>query len=130
MIEEIFADTSGFVALGNEDDSLHKQAVAVLSALGPFKFITTNYVIAETLTRLLYDTHHTNTIAFGEMIFLSKNIEIVYTDRDIEKQAWLLFKRYSDKRFSFVLMRERKIKRVFSCDRHFVQMKFENLLRV
>lgn len=56
MIEEIFADTSGLVALGNEDD------------------------IAETLTRLLFDTHHKNAVAFGEMLFSSKNIEIIYID--------------------------------------------------
>lgn len=136
MIEEIFADTSGFVALGNEDDVFHLQASRVLSTMAPFKFITTNYVIAETITRLLYDTHHTNAVTFSEMIFTSKNIEIIYVDREIESYAWSLFKKYSDKEFSFVdctsfvVMQNRHIKRAFSCDKHFEQMRFENLLRI
>ncbi|MDI6803565.1 MAG: PIN domain-containing protein [Bacteroidota bacterium] len=135
MIEEIFADTSGFVALGNEDDSFHAQADKILSLLFPFKFITTNYVIAETITHLLFDTHHKNAVAFGEMLFSSKNIEIIYIDTDIEAKAWYLFKKYSDKDFSFVdctsfvVMQNRSIKRVFSCDKHFEQMRFENLLK-
>jgi predicted nucleic acid-binding protein len=136
MIEEIFADTSGFVALGNEDDSFHIQASKILSSLYPFKFITTNYVIAETITRLLFDTHHKNAVAFGEMLFSSKNIEIVYVDEDTEAKAWSLFKKYSDKEFSFVdctsfvVMQNRYIKSAFSCDKHFEQMKFVNLLKI
>lgn len=136
MIEEIFADTSGFIALGNENDSYHAQTGRVLTSMYPFKFVTTNYVIAETLTRLLFDTHHKNAVSFGEMLFTSKNIEIVYIDTDIEAKAWYLFKKYSDKEFSFVdctsfvVMQKRSIKRAFSCDKHFEQMRFENLFKI
>ena len=54
MIEEIFADTSGLVALGNRYDYQHKQANEILRKLSPFRFVITNFVVAETLTRLRY----------------------------------------------------------------------------
>jgi predicted nucleic acid-binding protein len=47
-----------------------------------------------------------------------------------------LFKKYSDKEFSFVdcvsfvVMKEQKIKRTYGCDKHFEQMGFVNLLKI
>lgn len=135
MIEKIFADTSGFVALGNEDDALHVQSTEIFRKLPPFRLITTNFIVSETVTRLLYDTYHTNAVAFGEMLFSSPLIEIVHVTINIENKAWVLFKKYSDKQFSFVdctsfvLMKELNLQRSFGCDQHFEQMGFENLIQ-
>jgi len=134
MIEEIFADASGLIALGNEDDFLHHQAMETISSLSPFRFLTTDSVVSETLTRLVYDTNHSNAVQFGEMIFSSSNIEIIPCSDALFKEAWGLFKKYSDKEFSFVdcmsfvVMRKQRMKKVFGCDKHFEQMGFENLL--
>jgi predicted nucleic acid-binding protein len=87
MIERIFADTSGFVALGNEDDFLHIHSQAILAKLPPFLFVTTNFVVAETLTRLRYDTHHSNAVGFGEMLLSSRNIEIIRVGELLEEKA-------------------------------------------
>lgn len=136
MIEEVFADTSGFLALGNEDDAFHHQSMEMLRTLPPFRLVTTNFVVAETLTRLLYDTHHANAVAFGEMLFSSPSIKIIRITQDVENKTWVLFKKYSDKKFSFVdctsfvMMKEGRIRRSFGCDQHFQQVGFENLLQL
>ena len=136
MIENVFADASGLIALGNEDDSLHSQAMETLFSIAPFRLITTDSVISETLTRLVYDTHHTNAVQFGEMLFSSHNIEIIPCADTLFKETWSLFKKYADKEFSFVdcmsfvVMKKQKMKTVLGCDNHFEQMGFENLLSV
>ena len=133
----IFADTQGWIALSNKRDQFHQQALRINRRLisQHRRFLTTNFVLDETYTLLLRRIGHYGAITFGEMIRNTPSVEIIHITEGIENQAWELFKRYSDKEFSFtdctsfVVMRQLGLTETFTNDHHFEQMKFTILLK-
>jgi len=67
-------------------------------------------------------------------------VRVIYITREIENKSWELFKKYSDKEFSFTdctsfvilqgLFEDKRVKevKVFASDNHFCQMGYEILL--
>ena len=68
----IFVDTGAWIAILNPNDQYHREAVAVYGHFQQQKtrFLTTDYVIDETVTRLRYDTNHSIAVMFLERIEL------------------------------------------------------------
>ncbi len=132
----IFIDTAAWVAIANENDNLHDDAIAERERLARDKtrLVTTNFVFDESITLIRLRTHHANAVAFGEMIRQSKVIEVVHISRELEDEAWQLFKRFHDKNFSFtdctsfVIMRREGIWECFTSDHHFEQLGYRKLL--
>lgn len=132
----VFVDTVAWVALANENDSLHEAAIAERKQFAREKarIVTTNFVIDESITLVQLRTNHANAVAFGEMIRQSNTIKIVHISQELEEEAWQLFKRYHDKEFSFtdctsfVVMRREGIWECFTGDHHFEQMGYQKLL--
>lgn len=122
----MFVDTGGWFAYVVPDDPEHQTANDLLTAdNGPF--LTTDYVIDETLTLLVARGHKQRAVAFGLMAFSGVLAEIHYLTRAEIAAGWDVFQRYTDKEWSFtdctskVVIESLGIAQAFSFDHHFRQ---------
>jgi predicted nucleic acid-binding protein len=122
---KLFVDTGAFIALTDADDENHKAAAA---------FVTTNFVVCETMNYLRARISHPIAVLFWESLKKSGFIEIVTVTPSIEDAAYTIFKRYADKDFSFTdctsfsMIKSLKLKSGFAFDKHFEQ--FEGISRL
>jgi hypothetical protein len=127
MAERLFVDTSALVALSIEEDERHLEAQAAWEHLKKQRIqcVTTNYIIAETITTVRGFADHARTVEFGERLFRSQVLRRIHIDERLEQAAWVLFKKYDDQDFSFTdctsfaVMTTEKIKKAFTFDRDF-----------
>lgn len=134
-LEDVFVDSSAWIALADKDDSHHREAVAAYpSILGNFKIlVTSNLVIAETYVVLLNEMGHKEAMEFLELIKASPRILKTYSNESVEADAERVLSRYSDQDFSFTdavsfaIMKQQKIKKAFSFDKRFIIAGFGNL---
>lgn len=129
---KVFVDTSAWAAYYDPSDRWHATARAAVqrSVHARVTFVTTDYILDETLTLLLMHAGRQQALQCGESLLQSRNVELVHIDPATWNQAWQMFRRYDDKQWaftdctSFALMRARGLQRAFSFDRHFVQAGF------
>ena len=92
---------------------------------GPF--VTTDYVLAESLTLLRARGLHEAAIELGERILSQRLARLVWVTPDDVQKAWVFFQ-YRDKAWSFVdcvsfaVAQRLKIKDAFAFDDHFRQL--------
>lgn len=134
-MRRIFFDTSAYIALTDQSDQFHGQAVQLAQALVQARLprVTLNYVLAETYTRTLRKLGHSAAIRLGDSIqrdAAAGRLTIVQADAALDKNAWELFRRYHDQRFSYVdcacfawLQQGGQVE-VFAFDQHFFWMGF------
>jgi predicted nucleic acid-binding protein len=135
VLEDIFVDTSAWIALVDKDDSHHKEAASSYPSLlkNHRNLITSNFVIAETYIIILNELGHKLAIDFLEKLKASPRILKIYSNEDIEEEAEPILVKYSDQDFSytdavsFVIMKRQKIRKAFSFDKHFVIAGFVNI---
>jgi predicted nucleic acid-binding protein len=126
---KLFVDTGAFIALADADDENHKSAVAFYRNAREkgTRFITTNFVVCETMNYLRARVSHPIAVLFRESLKKSDFIEIATVTPSVEDEAFTIFKRYADKDFSFTdctsfsMMRSLKLKGAFAFDKHFEQ---------
>jgi predicted nucleic acid-binding protein len=131
----VFADTSGFVALFDANDGGHKRAARAFQKLAEAAqaCVTTDLVFSETLTHLRRRGGWDASKRAGDAILTSRATEIVCANRDSLEAAYREFVRSGDPKlslcdaFSFVVMRDRRIKRALTYDGHFAEAGFEIL---
>ena len=89
--------------------------------------VTSNFVIDETITLVRMHLGHRIAVEIGDKLWKGVLAIVIHVTEEDERAAWEVFKRYSDKSFSFtdctsfVLMKRLHIDRAFSFDRHFRQ---------
>jgi predicted nucleic acid-binding protein len=126
----IFVDTGAWIALLNQRDQHHRDAVAVLEGLQQqqIRLLTTDYVIDETVTRLRYDTNHALAVTFLDRIALLVETEILTIaeiDKNVFVEAKELFCQYDSVQLSFtdctsfVICRVNNVSEAFAFDHHF-----------
>ena len=131
MPKRIFIDSSAFLALEDESDEHHEEAIRfrdhdLLS--GNYEFITTSYILDETLTLIRSRLGILPSINFSKKIRKSQIVKILSVTKEEEEKALDLFEKYDDKTFSFtdcisfVMMQDLGIHEAFTFDEHFVQM--------
>ncbi len=133
---KLFVDTGAFIALTDADDENHKTAAAFYRNAKEkgTRFVTTNFVVCETMNYLRARISHHIAALFWENLKKSGFIEIVTVTPFTEDTAFTIFKRYADKDFSFTdctsfsVMRSLKLKSGFAFDKHFEQ--FECISRL
>lgn len=133
-MKKIFIDTSGWVALKNKRDGLYEKAQALNRALllSNHSYVTTNFVLDEAYTLLLNRTDHSIAVELGEEVRSSKLVTVGHISEEIEDEAWVLFKKRSDKTYSFTdctsfaVMKRLKIKESFTDDHHLYKVVSEN----
>ena len=126
---KIFIDTGAFIALTDADDENHKPAkMYYKNAIEKgTRFLTTNYVVCETINYLRAKISHSVAMIFWGKLRKSRLIETVYITPLIENEAFNIFKQYTDKDFSFTdctsftLMKSLKLNKSFAFDKHFEQ---------
>jgi predicted nucleic acid-binding protein len=135
MLEDIFVDSSAWIALADKDDSHHKQAASNYPPIlkNHKTLITSNLVVAETYIVLLKGLGHKAASEFLEGIKASPRILKIFSNENIEAEAEGILVKYVDQEFSyvdavsFVIMKRQKIRRAFCFDKHFVTAGFMNV---
>lgn len=132
-MEKVFVDTSAWVAYFAKNDGNHKQAAAIYDMLKTEHTIlyTSDYVLDETITMLGRKSTKKQSIIAGDILFASRVLKIIHVCPEYLETSWMLYKKYSDKAFSFTditsfaIMKEFEISKAFTFDEHFRQMGFE-----
>lgn len=128
----VFVDTSAFKAFYDTKDPHHKSARMFTEQVTARKlhargFVTSDYVIDETLTLLRFTMGHSEATNFAKAIRESQAFRTVYVNPDGFSEALELFIRAADKEWSFTdctcftLMKRLSIENAFTFDPHFRQ---------
>jgi uncharacterized protein len=131
----VFVDTSGFKAFYDPKDEYHARARRFTDQVATRKilmrgFITSDYVLDETLTLLLVGAGHPVAANFAQVIRESRVFNTIYVNEDRFSKSLELFAKSKDKEWSFTdctcfwLMKEHGIRNVFTFDPHFRQAGF------
>jgi predicted nucleic acid-binding protein len=131
MPRRIFIDSSAFLALEDESDEHHEEAMRFRDQEllpGNYQLITTSYILDETLTLIRNRLGIPASIDFSKKIRKSRIVMVLAVSKEVEEKALDLFEKYDDKNFSFtdcisfVVMQDLRIQEAFAFDDHFVQM--------
>jgi hypothetical protein len=134
VTDRLFVDTLFIVALVNRRDQYHRQALDLADQYDECPLLTTDAVLLE-VGNALARNHKQEAVAIIERLLAAVEIEIVRMTPDLFARAFAVYKQHQDKSWglvdclSFVAMREAKVNRALTFDRHFVQAGFEYLMR-
>ena len=130
MRRMIFLDTSYLLALIRKKDARHEAALtASANHAGPF--ITTDLVLVELANCLSQPPYRATAVAVIEKIRSDRNTSVISFDSEGMEKALALYKGRPDKAwglvdcFSFVVMKERRLKVALCFDEHFRQAGFK-----
>lgn len=137
---ELFVDTSGWGCLFDAAQPYHVLAANAYrtARLQNHKIITTNYILTE-LVALLTSPLRIPRLTIIELLEGLKNsshVKILYVDESLDQEVWSLFRRRSDKQWSwvdcasFVVMQQYGIQEALTTDHHFEQAGFVRLLKI
>jgi uncharacterized protein len=138
MLDELFADTSFWVAFILRRDPLYLRARTLLTQLGNrIKIVTSEFVLLEFLNHFsgYGELEREKAIAAWKDICNSPLIEVTPATTSLFARAATLYEKASDKQWSltdcasFVIMRERKIMNALTFDHHFEQAGFKAMMR-
>jgi len=136
-MNEVFADTSGWVSAFVRSEHFHGKAATLMSQWKQHNrhIITTNYVLCEMVVLFTrFRVPRSNVMTYIQTIRDSTWVEIVHIDEKLDEQAWKLLETRLDKNWSlvdcasFVVMKNRGITDALTTDRHFEQAGFVRLL--
>ena len=123
---KLFVDSSAFIALADRSDQDHKAAEDFFRECAPEAQVhTSNYIVAETITRLRRTARHHAAAQWTKAVFESRQTTRHYVDAETELEAVQVFERYRDHFLSFtdcttiVLLRRLRLDRIFSFDQDF-----------
>ena len=129
----VFADSSGFIAAFDVRDGAHAKTAAAWRQIAKARerLVTTRLVLAETVTYLRRRGGWECSRLAGSSILQSPLIEIVGLEPEQLAAAWREFVRNPDPKLSlcdaasFIVMRDRALRRALTLDRHFRDAGFE-----
>lgn len=136
MPEYAFADSSFLVARFNLRDRSHTAAIRFTeeqkeAGSDALRLVFSDYVFDETVTALVMRSkRHDLASAAGRAVLASRNLRLVRVESPAFEEAWKLFVRRSDKRWSFtdctsfVLMENLGIRKALTFDANFRQAGF------
>lgn len=134
-MKRLFVDSAGWIAAADAADPMN-EAVRVIRddwLRNGGEFVTTDYVIDETLTILRRRMNLNAAEAWWTQIEQSERVCIEWMDASRTERARAIFFKYKDKSFSytdctsFAVMKELRLRKVLTLDSHFRQAGFEVL---
>lgn len=123
----LFVDTSAFYALADENDRFHDSALRFLESNRQL-LVTSNLVVFETITLVRMRLGHEQAVKVGRQLLEGAVTPVLRILPADEERAWDMFKRFRDKRFSFVdctsftLIKRGKMSGAFAFDDDFRQV--------
>jgi predicted nucleic acid-binding protein len=135
---KLFLDTGAFVARALKDDRYHAAAIDAFDGISkgryPFRLLfTSNYVVDETVTFLLYEAGARVAVSVLELIRGSPSLRMLHVSEEIEGEADAAFRRYASSRVSYtdctsqILMQREGIDTAFSFDRDLETLGFRRI---
>jgi predicted nucleic acid-binding protein len=132
-VKTLFVDTAGWMMLADANDPQHARARKACDAWleSGGHLISTDFVMDETLTLIRTRLGLTSAERWWEHVAASRRLHWEWIDSDRAEKARHWFFGWKDKAFSFtdctsfVVMRERRLKRALTSDGHFTQAGFE-----
>lgn len=128
-MRRLFVDTSAWFAYCNRSEPQHAAVAAFLRTFEG-RLLTSNYVFDEIVTLSRRRLGHAAALLVGAVLLDVKTVDVLrLTPRD-EGDAWELFRRRSDKSYSFtdctsfVLLRRLGLMEALAFDDHFQQEGF------
>jgi hypothetical protein len=136
MKPEIFVDTSGFFSLLSPRDVSHKDAVEIMKKAKQTNqlFVTTDYIIDETATLLKARGIGHLTGIFFDTVNSSRVCRIEWMDHERFAKTQTYFEKHLDHAwsftdcFSFLIMKELKLRNALTKDSHFKEAGYAPLL--
>jgi predicted nucleic acid-binding protein len=136
MAAEIFIDTSGFYALlvRGDDQYDHAQDIMRKAAKKKLRFVTTDYVLDETATLLMTRGCSTVIPALFHSVSASKACRVIWMETERFEKTKNSFIKNMENRwsftdcFSFIVMKELRLREALSKDAHFRSAGFTALL--
>lgn len=133
-MNKMLVDTSGFFSLYDEADKNHHLAISLYDTAETR--LTTNYILAEfTALAQVRGVRRSEIIKFSRNALDDTDVEIIWVDEILHRQAVALLQERADKNYSlcdavsFIVMRERGISDALTTDKHFEQEGFVRLLK-
>ena len=132
-MKTLFADTSYYLAVLNENDEFHERAIE-LTAAASARLITTTWVLTEVADALSRPPARRLVKPFVGDLRADRTVTIVPADDALFEAGLELFARRLDKAWSltdcisFVVMNRRRLGEALSSDHHFEQAGFRTLL--
>lgn len=129
----LFADTFYFLALINDRDSRHAEAVRYDAA--QVSLVTTAWVLTEVGDALSAPENRGTFLRLLELLDESSDVRVIPPSNDLFERSVELFRQRSDKDWSltdcisFVAMADEQINEALTGDRHFEQAGFRALLK-
>ncbi len=131
----MFLDTSGLLCYLHRDEPQHQEAVQLLNGASN-KLLTHSYVLAELVALALVRRFPRSAVlTYAIDLLENPDIETVWVDEQLHREAMQLLVDRQDKTYSlcdavsFVLMRQHRITKALTTDRHFEQEGFLRLLQ-
>lgn len=129
----IFIDTGAFLARYIAEDRLHSRAIAGWDELNQERAaaFTSTLVLSETFTLIARRAGYAFAAQRARHIFDSEALTVLRPSERQDREALMFFEKFADQGVSFAdcasfaLMRQHRIKRVFTFDRHFAMAGFE-----
>src|ERR1051326_3048829 len=126
MAGEVLFDTSGFFALMDTRDPLHRQATACLqNQRQRIRPLSTEWIVGLTCTLLVARKRPHLVSRFLDYLDRSAALVLVNPDNTLIRSAKALIRQQADQGYSFVdclsfcLMRERAVREALTTDEHF-----------
>lgn len=134
MLEKVFVDTMFVLALANENDPYHAQAVELADDYDAEQYVITDAVLLE-VGNALSRQHRREAAKLIEYFLSTDDVEVVRLTPKMLEDALALYKKYHDKTWSlvdcisFVVMKQKGIRLALTFDQHFKQAGFRALMR-
>jgi uncharacterized protein len=136
MMNNLFVDTSGWIALVNRSDSLHAAATLVYNERFSqgWNFVTHVGVMLEVGNGLSMIRLRRLAVQLKSRLDASARVVIEPLDDDLYEAGWQLYESRADKDWgivdciSFVLMQRLGLQEALTADHHFTQAGFSKLL--
>ncbi len=137
MTDAISVDSFAWIAAINKSDEYHEITLKTIEEFlnRSTKFITTNYIIVETINSLSKIEFRKAVIEFIDKLQKSPSVRIIKITDEIYEKAWSLYKQRNDKNWgitdctSFEVMKMFNIKKAFTNDKHFEQAGYSVVLK-
>jgi predicted nucleic acid-binding protein len=134
-LNSVFVDTNFVVALINGKDQHHERASELADLFDGKPLVTTDAVLCEIGNALARNFREQAVEVIADFLS-SDEVEIVYTDKTLFREAFELYRQHEDKTwgmvdcFSFIVMRERGIADALTNDKDFLQAGLNALMRI